>query len=360
MDESKEPLIDLDAWKQQAEKLSSYDDLFLSEETIMAMDVKPTEWLFPKFIPKPSLVALTGRPGSYKTFFAHWMARRLGAGKGLFDVYDVVDQFGPSDEIGREVRSAVVEEEMGLESVHERMKTLRHFGGDSARWMICAGFRLREAGLMDRLVRSVENLGIEFLILDPFTSVSGMEDENSNAEAREVMDAILGRLVNGGPKITVLFIHHPSKTAGGGDGIRGAGDILGKSYVHYAMEKIGGVGSRRIRVKCMKSRWIMCEDFEMEIVDQGQGLQFEYRGKIKEKDENQQSMGRPSEHQEIISAFKRLMKPGIGYFQTDMADLVGRNRVGDAFQGAVKMLKEDDTFYLEGGKWYQKVKEVEE
>lgn len=358
-------------WRKKAEEIEGASPLnamggaIMTDGELLQKDLPPVDWLFEKFLPKPALVALTGKPGSYKTMFAQWMAYRLADGKALFGAWESVDQF-ETTATHKQVTSLLVEEEMGEVQIQERLRVLRRPAAyEKVLWLVGFGVHVNEPETIEALKRNVVERGVELLIVDPFTTVSGMEDENDNSEARDVMDVLLKEFVNDGPKITVVFIHHPSKN-GSGDSIRGAGDILGKTYLHYILEKVGGKNSRRIRVKCAKSRWKECEDFEMEFRQEGgEGSggpwDFVYQGVVREgEEEGSPGPGRNPEHKEILSAFKRLMNPGIGYFQTDLAELVGRNRRGDAFKGALEMLKEDDTFYQEDGKWYKKVENLAE
>lgn len=256
-------------------------DFIMDEVQFSKLSLEPTEWLFPRLLPKPGLIALTGRPGGYKTYFAHWMARRLSAGLPLFDEYDEDPEWSKVG-AGREVRSLIIQEEMGPEIVQERINDLKAYKKDNVFWAVGSGFDLRKPEKVAELVAMIKELRIEVLFFDPFISIANMKDENDNAEASEVMNIILNTFVNSGPKISVVFLHHPSKGQDG-DVIRGAGDILGKTYVQYVLEKKGDYDATMITVKCPKHRWRATRNFTMEFVDSPDprdlgAKKFVYRG----------------------------------------------------------------------------------
>jgi|TARA_R100000049_G_C1948374_1_gene94559 hypothetical protein len=258
-------------------------DFLIDEATLAAKDIPPTKWLFPMLLPSPALVGLVGRPGAYKTFFAHWIARRLSQGKSLFNDHDADPEWKKVG-YGKEIKTLIIEEEMGEEIVQERVHIVQEHKQENIYWMMNSGFNLGEKERVEELVKIIEEKEIKLLVLDPFVTIAGLKDENDNAEASKIMKILLDKFVNDGPKITVIFIHHPSKSSDG-DVMRGAGDILGKCYMGFAMDKIKD--STEISVKCVKSRWHWPKAFKMELqkqtFDEGKWyqedqLKFVYKG----------------------------------------------------------------------------------
>ena len=69
-------------------------------------------WFVPTLIPNPGLVAITGRPGSFKTFFTQWLALRLSAHLPLFDTWDTEPPFNKSQVPTEPINVCFIEEEM--------------------------------------------------------------------------------------------------------------------------------------------------------------------------------------------------------------------------------------------------------
>jgi len=314
MANNKPPEIDWSQWKNDNPLVEVVDrppltSFMVDEKTLGEKDIKPTQWLFPLLLPSPALVGLVGRPGCYKTFFGHWIAKRLSEGKDLFDQYDELPQWD-IDHDKEPVNTLIIEEEMGEEIVQERIHTLSPHDESRVHWMINSGFKLLKGRReideerVDELVKIIEEKEIKVLILDPFISIAGMEDENDNAEANYVMKILLDKFVNNGPKITVIFIHHPSKSSDG-DVMRGAGDILGKSYVGLALDKVSNDGTL-VKVKCIKTRWYWPKTFTMDFrknQDKGEKdgqLEFVYIGREDKPKTKKDELG-----QEIVYFLKR-------------------------------------------------------
>ncbi len=349
--------------QEKEEKVAGFTSSLLSESQINELDIPPTEWILPGFLPKPSLVAITGKPGSFKTFFAHWIARRLAAGLGLFEKwegnFDIKMTTEPFDGFKKR-KVLIIEEEMGPEIIKERSLMMKSWGeSDNVYWAINSGFSIRgdKGEAIKGLIHSISTLGIDVVILDPFTSVSGMQDENDNAEAREVMDILLKQLVNDGPKITVIFLHHPAKGDGDGTSIRGAGDILGKSYVHYSLQydKAGGDGPKKITIKCGKTRWRQLEDFTIEFRDEpatglppGQRVkkEFVYTGFKKDETtegvdgEEKRGPGQPKKFDKLAESIFSSMETGLDYTRIELAEFTDYDSKHGTFRAAIKLLKE--------------------
>lgn len=365
--------------EEQAQKVVAFTSSLLNEKAIRDLDVAPTEWMLPGFLPKPALVAITGKPGSFKTFFAHWIARRLASGQSLFDTWEgnVESKLSTAPWDGYKKRKVlIVEEEMGPEIIKERCQMMKSWGEEeNVYWAINSGFSIRgdKGEHIKGLIHSISTLGIDVVILDPFTSVSGMEDENDNAEAREVMDILLKELVNNGPKITVIFLHHPAKGDGDGTSIRGAGDILGKAYVHYTLQydKTGGEGPKKITIKCGKTRWRQLEDFTIEFRDEpAVGLppgvfakkEFVYTGQKKDDGDGDGDMdgdekrgkGRPSNKEENKALILDGKDPAVGYTRNEIAESAGLHVRGRGFLVALMELKTEGKVVEDEkiGKWY--------
>jgi hypothetical protein len=226
----------------------------ITDKQLQSLYLPPIDWLYPQLIPNPGLIAFAGRPGSYKTFFAHWLAIRLANGQVLFDQVEAENQILIS---GKPPPTPVlfVEEEMSLRQMKDRAMILKNNQNtDNLYYLTSSSFKLRDPIHREELKTAIREHSIKVLILDPFSSVSGMTDENNNAEAAEIMDIIRHEFIHDDEfGLTIIFIHHPSKNSSGKDSnLRGAGDILGKCDMALTFDAHEGTSQVTIRYK--KSR----------------------------------------------------------------------------------------------------------
>lgn len=259
---------------------------FISYNDLLTLDVPEPTWFIPGMIPHPALVAFTGAPGSFKTFFVHWLCMTLAAGEPLFGLGNFTK--GPEGMITRpkEVPAVVfIEEEMHKAHLKERSLALKRFGtGKNFFWSTMQGFSLTNETMVTQLKDYMLLRDVKILVLDPFSTIAGLKDENSNSEAAKVMDVMRREFIESG--ITVIFIHHPAKGQNG-SAIRGAGDILGKCDMHFSIEKVGEEPSRKILIKCGKSRLAeVPAAFMAELVSVNGLLEWQFVGDSKQIKEN--------------------------------------------------------------------------
>jgi len=277
--------------KLQKDVSDNWMDQKYTYQEIQNAPLPDPEWFIDTLIPNPGLIAITGRPGAFKTFLVHWMAMRLSAGLPFFaTIIGECDFVNPYKE---KIGVAFIEEEMNARQIKMRTNDLKSWDHPNFHWFISAGFSLRDEKKVKELKEFIEKNNIKLIVLDPFTTCAGMKDENSNAEAREVMDIIRHEFVDSAFGCSVIFIHHPAKGEGTSENIRGAGDILGKCDMHFVITKIGEEPTSKISFKCKKTRYKQPKDFIAELVEDGNDLgklEWIYTGKMidefkKERDE---------------------------------------------------------------------------
>ncbi len=308
----------------------------LSHKQLLNLDIPPTQWIIGLMIPNPGLVAISGKPGSYKTFFAIWLGLRAGMGKPLFDEHD---EGYFSDELERapmgKVPTLFVEEENTKQTMKERALGFHSFTStpvDDMFYMVDEGFKFTDERWRTELLKIIDEKGIKLLIVDPFSSVMGLENENDNAEVSRVMDLVRKEFVKRG--MTVILIHHPSKGDEGVKNLRGAGDILGKCDVHLCleveneMEKIIRVSYQKLRV-ADRSR---VSDFKIRLAgDSGMcDLRFRYLGIAKPQYEE--------DRDELVADILKFMEDGAEYTQKEIASGVQQKTNNKKFVAAWKNL----------------------
>jgi hypothetical protein len=309
----------------------------LSHQELLELDILPMSWIMNLVIPNPGLVVISGKPGSFKTFFAFWLGLRASAGLPLFDEYDTeyFCQEVIQSPMGK-VPTLFVEEEVTKQLMKERAHGFKVFEVGDMNYMIDEGFTFTDEAWLRWILKVIQEKGIKLLILDPFSSVMGLEDENNNAQVAKVMDLVRKEFVKLG--LTVIMIHHPSKGDGDGKNLRGAGDILGKCDVHLCleveneMEKIVRVSYQKLRV-ADRAR---VANFKMSLTGDGsmRDLRFRYLGETKTKTEEERG--------ELESNILEVIKDGEEWEREEVAKAVGKKTNSSMFDSVwSRMLKEE-------------------
>lgn len=301
----------------------------MTDEELLLVDIPPTQWASHGLVPFPGLVALSGRPESYKTFFCLHVARQIALGKSTFE--DVEAPVGKSD-VGEPAAVLFIEDENSLNLMKERMSLLR--GSEAVPglyYLIQEGFKATNEEDRTELVTFCQEKGIRVIFMDPFSSVAGLNDENNNAEVAKVMDILRLEFVAKG--ISVVFIHHPSKGDEGGANLRGAGDILGKVDVHVTLERenVEDNENKRVIAKFAKMRIADRSKFENFIFQLG-SKGFEYCGTVKaQKSVNADKL----KGGVLIALMEGPLSSG------ELADRLKVNRSGEALRSCIKAMVEE-------------------
>ena len=243
------PKVDIPPTKKWIDSIETFEQL-------LHTDLPEPEWLVKNILPKPGLVAITGKPGSYKTWFTQWIIQRLAHEKPMFDRYEEEGCWF-KDAPSRRMNVLFIEEEMNRRQIKKRMVETKTFGECyNFYWNVAGGFDLQNPKILQELEGFIKEKQIDLIVFDPFTSCTKMKDENSNGEARIVMDLIRHYLVDSELECTVLFVHHPAKGDESSSNIRGAGDILGKCDMHFVINvEEQHLDYAKIKIECGKSRY---------------------------------------------------------------------------------------------------------
>lgn len=209
--------------------------LMYTEPEMLALDIPKPLWIADYIFPLPGLVAISGPWESYKTMFVLWTLRRLSAGLPLF--HGEVDYAEPftADKKPKAVNALFLEEEMTMGQIQERVSQMEGPHPSNMNYMVRSGFNFREGDKIQRLKDMMVEKGINIVICDPFSTISGVDDENANAEVSRIMDNM--RELADSANACVGFIHHPAKSDKDRKSLRGAGDISGKVDIHLTIEK---------------------------------------------------------------------------------------------------------------------------
>lgn len=304
----------------------------ISGSDFRLLKLPPPSWLVERVIPKGGLVAFSGKPGSYKSFFALWLATRTSCGLPLFE--DLETDFFCKQDTDMTPTMFIEEENTQILTL-DRYKGFKEINADNLFFRVEQQFKMQDPEWRAALLEDVNNKGIGLIIVDPFSSVMGLQNENDNAEVAVVMDIIRTDFINKG--ITVVFIHHPSKGDSDGKNLRGAGDILGKCDVHLHFEK-DTVDKRLITVSYEKMRLIADDDvhnFKMRLTGDSliNDVRFRYLGEAKSKFE--------AEREKLALEILACMIRGEQYQKSKLAENVGQKLQNKQFVASWEFLEKE-------------------
>lgn len=275
----------------------------ISHQELKSLPIPETQWLIDTMIPYPGLVAISGRPGSYKTFFALWIAQRINAQKKLFDTEHSKDGYTDLHHESVGCKVLFVEEEMVERQMHDRSLKMSAWTGHGVHYLIGKGFKITSPIHRQELMDHCEKEQVKCIVFDPFSSIAGLQDENDNAEASKVMDLLRNCFVARG--VTVIFVHHPAKSDDTGWTLRGAGDVTGKVDEHFVLEKDEKIKNEVI-VRFAKTRDIdpmKVHDFRMQFGETKNGLAFEYLRREEDTTGDREQDAMDSAAREIVTKF---------------------------------------------------------
>ena len=311
-----------------------------THQQLVNLPLKGVEWIVGQLIPCPGLVVMTGRPGSYKTFFALWLATRVAAGLPLFERGN--GEFTEATNGGAVVQCPVlfIEEENTLQTMKGRLAGfglgVSQGGCDiQSLYMVETGFKVSNSAWRERVKQIVKEKGVRLLVRDPFSSVMGLNSENDNAEVAKVLDVLRREFVRD-CGLSVILIHHPSKGDTEGKGVRGAGDILGKCDVHLSIEiesqreNLVRVMCEKLRVADIKHAW----NFKTRLASSADGYaRFVYGGEAKSKGEE--------EHDRLKQKMLSIFEDGEEYTQRDVASAIEQKPGNSRFRSVWEELMRD-------------------
>jgi archaellum biogenesis ATPase FlaH len=180
-------------------------------------DRKPPEWWVGGLIQEGTIALVAGDPGVGKSFLMIDMAARLTLGMSFF---------------GRPCRKAKVlyVPAEGVNSFNKRMDAWEQHHErtipDEDLFFIEEGIDLTDEAANERLIATIvdEELLPDIIILDTFSQLAPVDDENSNAAVAAVMRSVKA-IQRVRPKSTIILVHHLTKAINGR--VRGASALRG-------------------------------------------------------------------------------------------------------------------------------------
>ena len=228
--------------KETLVELKKQDNIYVvTVDQIIKKDFGPELWMVGKLIPEQSITAITGIPGSYKTWLTLEIAKCVSQGS------DFLGQFKTT-----KGNVLFLDKENHLRNIQKRLKLL------GVQNLPIFYFSRAEDFLIDKekdyksLVKAIDELNIKLVVFDSLVRIhSG--DENNSRDIAKAMNAFR-KITNRGA--TVIFIHHNRKegirTQSTTNSVRGSSDILAGidcllQISKPEKEKILGVNQAKLR-----------------------------------------------------------------------------------------------------------------
>jgi len=308
---------------------------------LLAMEIPPMTWALPNTLPIPGLVAISSKPGVGKTNLITWILWQIGKGIPVFRTLEG-DNLGflTQPENYEPIKSLMVQEETSELIIQNRVKGFKGTPpGEMINFMFFKGFKLSSPADVQALKNILIEKKIKVVVLDPFSSVLGVESENDNAEVSKIMDvmrALVTELVIG-----IYFLHHPAKGEDDVINLRGAGDILGKVDVHITLDVVSSEQRDVLKVSYEKLRIAdsrHVSNFKVQMVgntDMGD-FEFIYAGKEGGKKEKTDHARR-----DILAALLGAQKAGDQKTRTQLFKDSPELKNNDKYRGAFDKAVED-------------------
>lgn len=243
-----DPIYEDESWIDEAAKIIKDDDNQGGIEGSIKSDQESTNspifsldklfnrqfpdigWIVDQLIPSQGLVALSGTPGSYKSWITEHLAICVARGTSLFGQFQVIQ--GPV---------LIIDKENNLRLIKERFKALGAIDGLKIHFFNLESFDFltEDKETIDLVTSIIRDNNIKLVIIDSLIRAH-KQDENSASGMSLVFEA-LRKIQDAGAAI--VFTHHHRKQtffnrSNSSDSLRGSSDILAAVDCHLAVDRL--------------------------------------------------------------------------------------------------------------------------
>ena len=288
----------------------------------------PPKILVAPYIAANSIILVQGAPGSGKTFFLMYLALQASLpGRRTLLVLEEGARFAIGERFAKVVREPRAFDRVLLVALHR-------------------GFRLDDRQAVERLAAELAEGGFELLLLDPFSDMHGI-DENDQRAMAAIRDnlKLLARVV------AVVLVVHTRKEAWKRSGnsiadARGSGVLAGAADMVLDVSKSNEPGKTECIIRAPKKRDLVDapETASFAVVRQGDGLELRFTTISDESTP-------PVETLEV--AILKALSPravGAGLGKSAIAQAVGRRK--DVVLREVDRLATAGRLIEEGGRYW--------
>lgn len=286
----------------------------------MAIKFEEAKWLVEDLIPAGGIVAVSGAPASYKTWFILNMALSVTQGTPLFDRFQT-----------EQGNVLLIDEENDGRTLQERFIVLEKKSDLQLHVLSLYEFMLTPKMVKD-LILYAKKHNIKLVIFDSLVRIHASE-ENSATDMAKVT-RLLKRIAK--EDIAVVFTHHNRKPGpkqfGGSQEMRGSSDILASVDAHLTIDRKQGENTIVVNQKKMRQAPEI-KPFNLTLLSDDSGVKFKYEGEqpttISTRDqckENIESIlketDRPLAKKEMFDLIKSEVKGGYSTFRTALNEMV--------------------------------------
>ncbi len=310
--------MDIKLLKESRERIVAGTRTLISVENILKTDFGPELWTVDQLIPQKSITAITGVPGSFKTWLTLDIARCISRG------IDFLDQFKTN-----KGKVLVIDKENHLQHIQKRLKMLNVRDDPIFYIEKVDDFLIDDQKSFAIIADMVKEMKIELVIFDSLVRIhSG--DENESKDISKAMN-LFRKITRMGS--TVVFIHHNRKekanTQSSTNSVRGSSDILAGID---CLIQISKPTKNQIRVAQSKLRQgEEIEPFNINIViseDKSQ-MKFEYAGNV---------MPDSNASNEILEEILNLLKDGAEKTRQELIKMLPEEYTALTIDEALKIL----------------------
>lgn len=197
-------------------------------DVLLNKEFPPTQWIIDGLIPEESIVLMSAKPASYKTWLAYQMALSVSTGEKFLGQFKT-----------EQSAVLIVDGEAGERQLHNRLLALGVSKDLPIYYQVCEGGKKIDKEYMDKLLLFCGVNKIKLVIFDSLIRFLNVKDENSAVEVAEAFKRI-SRFKQVG--ITTLFIAHNRKGNSTYDGsnidsVRGSSDIVASCDIHLSINR---------------------------------------------------------------------------------------------------------------------------
>jgi AAA domain/RepB DNA-primase from phage plasmid len=216
--------------------------------------IRAPRWIIKDVLPESGIGFIGGQSGAGKSFLAVDLAVAIATGEGA-------SFFGKAVRRRAGVAIIAAEGAGGLPSRIEAARGHRNAAKGLPIAFAASSGDMMQAGAIESLIAQLRGVGLRFeaegsglgvVIIDTLAAAFGLKDENSNAEAAQVMRTL--QSIATGLNVIVIAVHHYGKSAE--TGLRGASAFRAGADFSIAVhaERDGEGKARNRRVAIEKSR----------------------------------------------------------------------------------------------------------
>lgn len=245
----------------------TYIPNFITHTELMNMDLPETEWIIENLVPKVGLTAISGAPGSHKTWIGMHLASCIATGEKFLNRFPAQQR-----------KVVYIDEENGEHLLRSRMQLLNIEENENLQFDSYSNFHIQDKNT-DKLLQACLDSDTEVVIIDSLIRIHNYE-ENSASEMKNVFNHFKRFKKN---EIAVIYLHHDKKTQFG-EGFRKE-RMRGSSEIFASLDSQISIHSKKdsLSIYPNKLRYALeHKPFSVDIIRNKETIAFEFSGEIDE------------------------------------------------------------------------------